>query len=217
MSAAKAKIKNAFYIIFSYFIKGLLTLLPITLTITVLNLSFRMLKGWLRPVYELEPDFLKAIPFSEFLLTFFVILFIGIILNFFILNSFWIMFEKLIGRIPLVRPIYGAIKQLVDAFSPNDKESIKHVVLVEFPRKGMYTVGFMTSDTNPALSPDSQTIFYNIFVPATPNPTSGFYFMVAKEQVIIINLSRQEAMALIMSGGIIQPDRFNEKNKGPHH
>src|SRR6516164_7057602 len=105
MPGIKKSIKNIFYYIFTYFIKGLLTLLPITLTITVLNISFRMLKGWLRPVYELEPDFLKAIPFSEFLLTFFVVLFIGIILNFFILNSFWIMIEKFISKIPLVRPI----------------------------------------------------------------------------------------------------------------
>ena len=123
------------------------------------------------------------------------------------------MFEKFIGKIPLVRPIYAGIKQLVDAFNPHDKESIKHVVLIEFPRKGMYTIGFMTSEISPSLSPDPQTVYYNVFVPATPNPTSGFYFMVAKEQVIIINLSRQEAMALIMSGGIIQPERFNEKNK----
>jgi uncharacterized membrane protein len=208
MTGIKSGVKNIFYIIVTYFIKGLLTLLPIALTIAILNFSFRTLKGWLRPVYELEPDFLKAIPFSEFLLTFFVILFIGIILNFFILNSFWIMIEKFIGKIPLVRPIYAAIKQLVQAFNPHDKESIKHVVLIEFPRKGMYTIGFMTSEISHALIPDPQTIYYNIFVPATPNPTSGFYFIVAKEQVTIINLSRQEAMALIMSGGIIQPDRF---------
>jgi uncharacterized membrane protein len=211
MPGIKSRIKNIFYIIVTYFVKGLLTLLPITLTIVVLHFSFRILKGWLHPVYELEPDFLKAIPFSEFLLTFFVILFIGIIMNFFILNSLWIMIEKCIGKIPLVRPIYAAIKQLVGAFNPHDKESIKHVVLIEFPNKGTYTIGFMTSEITTALSPDPQTIYYNVFVPATPNPTSGFYFMVAKEHVIIISLSRQEAMALIMSGGIIQPERFNEK------
>lgn len=211
MARIKSSIKKVFYIIFSYFIKGLLTLLPITLTIAVLNISFKMLKNWLRPIYNLEPEFLKSIPFSEFFLTFFVILLIGIILNIFILNSFWIMFENFIAKIPLVRPIYAGIKQLVDAFNPHDKDGIKHVVLVEFPRKGMYTIGFMTSEIAPDLSPNAQAVYYNVFVPATPNPTSGFYFMVAKEDIIIISLSRQEAMALIMSGGIIQPDRFNQK------
>lgn len=213
MPSVKKNFKRIFYFLFSYFIKGLLTVLPIALTITVLTISIKMLKNWLRPIYDLEPEFLKAIPFSEFLLTFFVIIFIGIILNIFILNSFWIMFESFIARIPLVRPIYAGIKQLVDAFNPHDKDGIKHVVLIEFPRKGMYTIGFMTSEITPQLSPDSQTTFYNVFVPATPNPTSGFYFMVAKDSIRIINLSRQEAMALIMSGGIIQPERFNENTK----
>jgi len=211
MQNIKKNIKSIFYFLFSYFIKGLLTLLPVALTIAVLNISFKMLKNWLKPVYDLEPELLKAIPFSEFLLTFFVIIIIGIVLNIFILNSFWIMFENFIAKIPLVRPIYAGIKQLVDAFNPHDKDSIKHVVLIEFPRKGMYTIGFMTSEISPQLSPDAQTTFYNVFVPATPNPTSGFYFMVEKESVRIINLSRQEAMALIMSGGIIQPERFGDK------
>ena len=211
MPQIRSSIKSAFYFIFTYFLRGLLTLLPITLTIALLTLSFRMLKGWLRPIYNLEPEFLKAIPFSEFLLTFFVILFIGIILNIFILKSFWIMFEKFIGKIPLVRPIYAGIKQLVNAFNPQDGDSIKYVVLIEFPRKGVYTIGFMTSEISPALSPNPHLIYYNIFVPTTPNPTSGFYLIVAKEDTIILNLSRQEAMALIMSGGIIQPDRLNQK------
>ncbi len=211
MSTVTSRFKKVFYTIFGYFIKGLLALLPITLTIALLNISFRMLKNWLRPIYELEPEFLKAIPFSEFLLTFFVILFIGIILNFFILHSFWIMFENFISKIPLVRPIYAGIKQLVDAFNPQDSGGIKHVVLIEFPRKGMYTIGFMTSEIASQLSPNSNAVFYNIFVPTTPNPTSGFYFMVPKEEIIVINISRQEAMALIMSGGIIQPERFGDK------
>ncbi len=207
----KKKIRTIFYMIWSIFIKGFLTLLPITLTVAILNLSFKMIKNWLQPIYNLEPSFLKAIPFSEFLLTFLFVLIIGGILNIFILRSFWSAFETVIGKIPLVRPIYAGIKQLVQAFNPHDNESFKHVVLIEFPRKGVYSIGFMTSEIPAELSPNSQITYYSVFVPTTPNPTAGFFLMVDKESVQITTLSRQEAMALIISGGIIQPERFASK------
>ena len=124
------------------------------------------------------------------------------------------MFESFIGKIPLVRPIYAGSSNWLMHLILMIKTALNMWCLIEFPRKGMYTIGFMTSEISAALSPDPQNVYYNVFVPATPNPTSGFYFMVAKDQVIIISLSRQEAMALIMSGGIIQPDRFINK-EGP--
>lgn len=207
----KEQLKSVGYFLWSIFLKGFLTLLPITLTVAVLNLSFRILKNWLRPIYNLEPEFLKQVPFSEFLLTFFFILLIGIILNVFLLHSFWTAFENLIGKIPLVRPIYAGIKQLVQAFNPHDNGSFKHVVLIEFPRQGIYSIGFMTSEAPTDLSPDTKTTYYNVFIPTTPNPTAGFFLIIPKENVQITTLSRQEAMALIISGGIIQPERFTQK------
>ncbi len=211
MSHLKHHLKTSIYFFWSIFLKGLLTLLPIMLTIAILNFSFKVLKSWLRPIYNLEPAYLKAIPFSEFLLTFFFILLVGIILNVFILHTFWIAFEKIIGKIPLVRPIYAGIKQLINAFNPQDQSSFKQVVLIEFPRKGSFSIGFMTGEVPEALSPQPENIFYSVFVPTTPNPTAGFFLMIDKENVRITNLTRQEAMALIMSGGIIQPERFTEK------
>lgn len=206
---SQSRIKLNAYFFWSIFLKGLLTLLPITITIALLNFSFQLLKSWLRPIYNLEPQFLKAIPFSEFLLTFFFILAIGLILNSFILTSIWAAFETLIGKIPLVRPIYAGTKQLVQAFNPHDNGSFKHVVLTEFPRAGVYSIGFMTSEAPKELSPDTHKTYYNVFIPTTPNPTAGFFMIIPKEQVQITTLSRQEAMALIISGGIIQPERFN--------
>lgn len=207
----KKKIRSVLFLVWSIFIKGLLTVLPLALTLGILNFSFKFLKSGLRPIYELEPDYLKAIPFSEFLLTFFVVVTIGIFLNIFVLHSLVNALESLISKIPLIRPIYIGIKQLVHAFNPHDNQSFKQVVLIEFPRPGIYSIGFMTSDVNPELSPDTTKHYYNIFVPTTPNPTTGFFFMAAKECVTIINISRQEAMALIISGGIIQPERFTQK------
>ena len=142
-----------FYFVWSLFLKGFLALLPITLTIGLLTFTFKKLKSWLHPIYEMEPAFLKSIPFSEFLLTFFVILIMGFILNSFILQSFWDSFEKLVGKIPIVRPIYNGIKQLVQALNPDEQSGFKQVVLVEFPKKGVYTIGFVTSELATHLSP----------------------------------------------------------------
>jgi uncharacterized membrane protein len=198
------------------FIKGLITILPVALTIAIVNFSFKMLKGWLRPLYEMEPTFLKQIPFSEFLLAFVAILIIGTIVNLFVLQALITLAESVVFKIPLVRPIYSGIKQLVQAFNPHDV-SFKKVVIIEFPRPGIYSIGFLTGEVNqhiihPELveGPDSTTKYFSVFVPTTPNPTTGFYFMVAEEKVRVINISRQEAMALIISGGIIQPERFEE-------
>jgi uncharacterized membrane protein len=192
------------------FIKGLITILPVALTIAIVNFSFKMLKGWLHPLYQMEPAFLKQIPFSEFLLAFVAILIIGTIVNLFVLQALITLAESIVFKIPLVRPIYSGIKQLVQAFNPHDV-SFKKVVIIEFPRPGIYSIGFLTGEIVSELAPDSTTKYFSVFVPTTPNPTTGFYFMVAEEKVRVVNISRQEAMALIISGGIIQPERFGEQ------
>ena len=214
-TTVKNQLSKSIYFIWSLFLKGFLTLLPIILTIAVLNFSFKMIKKWLHPIYNLEPGFLKTIPFSEFLLTFFFILFIGLILNIFILNALWSFLENMIIKIPLVRPIYVGTKQLIQAFNPQGNgNGFKQVVLIEFPRKGIFSVAFMTSETPLELSPDSQITYYNVFIPTTPNPTAGFFLIIDKENIHPTTLTRQEAMALIISGGIIQPQRFtNQQNK----
>lgn len=205
INSFKHRLITFFYVIWSLFLKGFLALLPITLTIGLLTFTFKKLKGWLHPIYELEPAFLKAIPFSEFLLTFSVILLMGFILNSFILQSLWDAFENLVSKIPIIRPIYNGIKQLVQALNPDDNSNFKQVVLVEFPHKGTYTVGFVTNELTNQLSPDPSSGYYTVFVPTTPNPTSGFFFMVQKDQAKILNITRQEAMTFIISGGTIQP------------
>lgn len=205
----KYRLGQLFYFIWSLFLKGFLALLPITLTIALLTFTFKKLKEWLYPIYQMEPAFLKAIPFSEFLLTFFVILAMGFILNSFILQSFWNSFEALVNKIPIVRPIYSGIKQLVQALNPDDQSNFKQVVLIEFPRKGVYTVGFVTSELSQHLSPNQVEAYFTVFVPTTPNPTSGFFLVVNKSDAYILNISRQEAMTMIISGGTIQPPHIS--------
>ena len=138
------------------------------------------------------------------------IFFVGVILRVLVLRSIIHSTENLIAKIPLVRPVYSGIKQLVQALGVQDKRSFKKVVLIEFPRHGMYSLGFLTSELVSQLSPDQEQKYFSIFVPTTPNPTSGYFVVLPEDAIKIVDLSHQEAMALIISGGIIQPDRFKD-------
>lgn len=209
MMYLKHRLSQLICFVWSLFLKGFLALLPITLTIGLLTFTFKKLKSWLHPIYELEPAIFKAIPFSEFLLTFFVILLMGFILNSFILQSIWDSFENLVSKIPIVRPIYNGIKQLVQALNPDDQSNFKQVVFIEFPKKGVYTIGFVTNELGTHLSPTLSDSYFTVFVPTTPNPSSGFFLMVNKADAQVLNISRQEAMTMIISGGTIQPPQIN--------
>ncbi len=199
--------------VWEIFLNGLFAILPITLTIALFGFSLRMLKSWLQPIYQLEPASLQKIPYSEVGLVIGAIFLVGIILRFFILRSIVHGLEHLLGRLPLIRPIYTGIKQLVHAFSMQDKVSFQTVVLIEFPRPGVYSLGFMTSEVSHIIVPETNQKWFNVFIPTTPNPTTGFFIMAPEQSVRTIDLTRQEAMALIISGGIIQPERFVNQSK----
>ena len=195
----------------SIFFNGLLIILPIALTVAVFTFFFRLLKSWLAPLYRLEPLYLQAIPHSEFILVLLLILITGAVFRFFFLQRFLHMIERIALKIPLLNPIYSGIKQLVQAFTVPDKLTFQKVVLVEFPRTGLYSVGFLTSEVPYAISPHPTKRYFKVFIPTTPNPTTGFLVAVEENEIISVDLSRQEAMSLIISGGIIQPERFAKK------
>lgn len=190
----------------SLFLTGLFGILPITLTIAVFTLTFRLLQSWLEPLKRFGIPFIGVIPYSEVILAIAIIFLAGMLYNMFILRPLIHAIEKLFARIPLIRPIYSGIKKLVDAFSFQDKVSFTKVVSVEFPRPGIYSIGFLANELDKKLSPDANKKYFSIFIPTTPNPTSGFLVLVPEEQITILDISRQEAMAMIISGGIIQPD-----------
>lgn len=199
--------------IWSLFISGFLTLLPITVTIGLFAFTFKLMKTWFAPLKQFQQKipYLNHIPHAEIILAFAVIFFAGLVLKSFLIRSIIKMVEALLEQVPLVRPVYNGVKQLVSAFSPQDKESFKQVVLVEFPRAGLYSIGFQTTKMATELTPDSSETFYNVFVPTTPNPTTGYLVVVRKKDFKPLDLTTQEAMALIISGGIVQPIRYPHK------
>lgn len=213
----KTFLHRAFDELKSIFLNGLFTLLPIALTFALFSFTFKLVKTWSNPIYTVMPCALKNIPNSSIIVVILTILIVGAILKYFILQPLVDFVERhLFGNIPLVRQVYFGIKQLVQTLSPseeNKQDSVKMVVLVEFPRPGIYCIGLVTGIASPLMVPNvtDNGIYYNIFVPTTPNPTTGFFFVASEKDCRITTLTRQEAMALVISGGIIQPDRFTEK------
>ncbi len=198
--------------IWTLFLSGLFALLPITLTIAVFTLTFRLIKSWLEPLKQLDLPYLATTPYSEFILAILIILIAGMLYNIFILRPIVHMIENLFSRVPLVRPVYSGIKKLVEAFSMQDKASFNKVVMVEFPRPNMFSIGFLANTLDSSFAPDTSKKYCNVFIPTTPNPTTGFLVIVEEEQIVTLDISRQEAMTMIMSGGIIQPDITHKKN-----
>ena len=190
----------------SLFLTGLFCILPMTLTVAVFTITFRVIVSWLEPLKRFGLPFLGKIPYSEVILAVALIFLAGMLYNMFLLRPIIHAIENLFSRIPLIRPVYSGIKKLVDAFSFQDKVSFSKVVRVEFPRSGIYSLGFLANQVDEKIAPDTEKKYFSIFIPTTPNPTSGFLIVVPEDQITIIEISRQEAMAMIISGGIIQPD-----------
>ncbi len=203
----KKNIKMTYQVFQSIFLKGLFTLLPLTLTVALLSFCFNLIKSWLQPVYTLEPESLRIIPHSEIFLVILAIFVVGVIMQLFIVTHVVDIIENsILNKIPLLRQIYFGIKQLVNALNPNDQITFKHVVNVPFGATGTYALGFLTNYISPELAPNKDTRYVSVFVPTTPNPTTGFYLVVPESDCRILHITRQEAMTVIISGGILQPE-----------
>lgn len=208
----KAFIKRSLLLGSSLFITGFFTLLPLTLTYSVFAFSFKIIKNLFEPLTALQNKipFLRNIPHAEIALALILVVLAGVFLRSFIIKSLFSLFEYQINRIPLIRPVYSGTKQLVNAFSAKEGEGFQKVVIVEFPSQGSFCYGFQTNEVPAILAPQHSTSFVGVFVPTSPNPTSGFFIMVKKEQVQNVEITPQEAMALIISGGIVYPQKFTE-------
>ncbi|MDP0500639.1 MAG: DUF502 domain-containing protein [Verrucomicrobiota bacterium JB022] len=197
----------------NWFISGLLLLAPVGVTLFVFNLLIKRVGV---PVREMFDDFIRpnylANPFVELGLNiasvFLVVLMVAILgwfsqllLGRFLVNTF----ERIVDRLPVVRSLYNSVKQIRDTFVQQQKAVFQKAVLIEYPRKGVWVLGFLTSDGRGEVQHKTEAQLINIFVPTTPNPTSGFLLMVPSEEVIELEMSIADAMKVIISGGAVVP------------
>jgi uncharacterized membrane protein len=186
------------------FIAGVVVLIPIGitvyLTLFIIKVSSTMLPKELNPNHYLPYN----IPGVEIIISIILITFIGWLSLSFIGKKFLEIFNNILKKIPILRTIYSAFEQMLDMFTKSDKNN-KNVVLVEYPRKGSWAVGFATKENKSEISKKSKQNLVNVFVPTTPNPTSGFLLMFPKEEVIYLDMSFEEASRFIVSAGSAEP------------
>jgi len=188
----------------NYFITGIVVLIPIGFTLYLsrflINISTKLVPAGLNPNNYIP----YAIPGIEILLTIIFITIVGGLSLSFLGKKVLQIVDNLFKRIPILRTIYSAIVQMTDSFR-NQEGSKKSVVLVEYPRKGSWAVGFATKENKGELKDKTNKELINVFVPTTPNPTSGFLLMFPKEDVIYLDMSFEEASKFIVSAGTSNP------------
>ena len=189
----------------NYFITGIVVLVPIGITL-YLTKFFISVSSKLIP-YNLNPNnYLPyAIPGLEILLSVIFITIIGGISLSFIGKRILKFVNDLFKRIPILRTIYSAIGQMTESLAPNKRSNKKSVVLIQYPRKGSWAVGFATKDNTGEISKKTNSDLVNVFVPTTPNPTSGFLLMFPRDEIIYLDMSFEEASKFIVSAGTSNP------------
>ena len=194
-----------------YFVAGILAFAPIAITIWAITWIIQRLDNLLLPqVLALLMPGLEEPPRSPrvgALFTLLVILLMGVIARHLFGHEFVKAWERLLARVPVARNIYAAVKQLFEAiFRAGDSARFNQVVMIEYPRKGVYALAFTTGETRGRLQNELDEPMINCFLPTTPNPTSGFYLLVPATDVRPVDLTVEEAFKLVMSAGLVTPD-----------
>ena len=197
--------KSIFTRIRNNFIAGIVVLIPIGITL-YLTLFIVRISGNLIPK-EINPN--NYLPFNipgvEILIALFLITFIGWLSLSFIGKKFFDIFNNFLKKIPILRTIYSAIGQMTETFTKTDN-SEKSVVLLEYPRKGIWVVGFATKENKGIIEKKVNEELVNVFVPTTPNPTSGFLLMLPKKDLIYLDVTFEQASKFIVSAGTTNID-----------
>ena len=194
-----------------YFITGLLVIIPMWGTYLVLSTLLKFLEGFLG-------SFLKNfdryyVPGMGILSLFLLILCVGFFATNFIGKKVVSLWEGLMEKVPLVSSIYSVFKHIVDTVSVQGKENFSKVVLVEFPRQGMYAIGFVTGVTKGEVQYITEERVINVFVPHTPLPTTGFFVFVPESLVTPLSMSVEDGMKMVISGGLYTPPYAGSNKK----
>ncbi|MBM4236223.1 MAG: DUF502 domain-containing protein [Firmicutes bacterium] len=191
------------------FTTGFLTILPLAVTIYVFYFIFNFLDNLVGGLIESVFNFrIPGIGFASGLL---LILLIGFIASNIIGNRLINFFDQIFRRVPITRGIYTSAKQIIDAFTLQGKNAFQKVVLLEYPRKGLYAIGFVTGQSRGEIQDRTAEETLNVFVPTTPNPTSGMLILAPKHEVTELKMTVEEGLKVIISGGLFSPGDDNEK------
>ncbi|MBN1383792.1 MAG: DUF502 domain-containing protein [Elusimicrobia bacterium] len=201
------------------FLTGLVIILPFLLTIYIIWFTFKLVGRFFTPFFTsfFETFLLIELPdsliiFISALVTLFLIWLVGLFASNIIGKTILRWAEGLLLKIPMARGLYDAIRKLTKVFFM-DTKTFQRVVLIEYPRKGIYSVAFITSETKGELQELINEDVVNVFIPSTPNPTTGYFLLIPKSDIIPLKMSVDDAVKVIISGGIIVPPSSSVPNK----
>ncbi len=188
------------------FVSGILVVVPVTVTVYVLFFLFQKLDGLLSPLFVKYLGY--SIPGMGVLATLLLIFLVGVLARNVIGSRLFGLGELVFVRTPLVRAVYTAAKQLIEAVTSTDRKAFNRAVMIEYPRKGMYTIGFASAQTELRMG-DSHHRMMTVFVPSTPTPVTGFVVMLPASDVHELAISTEEVIKYIVSGGFATPPVIN--------
>ncbi|MGE5557026.1 MAG: DUF502 domain-containing protein [Bacillota bacterium] len=187
-----------------YLVTGIIVAAPLFVTLSILWVVFGYLDGFLaRLLKSMQLEF--YFPGLGILSGLVLLVLIGMVTSFYVVQKVRLSFDKWIGRFPLVGDLYTMIKQIAEAIGSLDKPPFQRVVLFRLCENGVYVPGFLTSDQTEFFSNAAGETLVNVFVPTVPNPTTGFLLMVPRKQLIILDIPIDEGVKLIVSAGILNP------------
>lgn len=191
-----------------YFVTGLLVTLPIFFTLYFLFAAFRFIDSiWGKVInYYLKKHLGFAVPGLGFILGIVTVMIIGFISTNFLGKKILHALEGWFLKFPLIKQLYPAVKQIISSLISKDKPAFKKVVLVEFPSKGIWSVGFVTNDSFRKAQEKAGGELIHVLIGTTPSPFSGFFILIPKNEVKFLDISIEEAIKLIASGGIVKPE-----------
>ena len=216
MKRFRASIKN-------YFLTGLLVILPVFVTVYIIWFLIRIMDAILKYVpHKYLPDSYLPfhIPGIGLILVLVLIFIVGLLFRNIVGRKIVHLGENIVHRIPFVGILYSGIKQLVEAFFIQKNDAFRRVALVEYPRRGIYVIGFITGESKGEIQTKTNKKMMNLFIPTTPNPTSGFYILIPEDDLVILDMSVDDAFKLIISGGIFSPPELpqgvrNQRGRRP--
>lgn len=188
-----------------YFITGLLVWIPLVITLWVLSLVFTTLEGVVPSFLTSQSLFGIQIPGFQLVLVLLVVFFTGLAVANFIGRALVDRWERLLGKIPLVRSIYNSVKQVSDTVLSPSGQAFREAVLVQYPRQGAWTIAFLTGVPGGEVADRLGGDYVSVYVPTTPNPTSGFFLMMPRADVQVLDMSVDAALKYIVSMGVVAP------------
>lgn len=193
----------------AYFLAGVLITAPISITIYLAWLFISFVDDKVKPLIPAAYNPENYLPFSVpgigLIAVFVGLTFIGAVTAGFLGRFFLRLAEQILNRMPVVRSVYGAVKQIFETVLAQQSSAFREVVLVEYPRRGIWALGFLTGTTQGEVQEITESEVVNVFLPTTPNPTSGFLLFVPRRDLVVLSMTVEEGIKMVVSGGIVTP------------